>query len=593
MITQLSEETINEYASEAQTTQQPTGTDFVQGVRVGRTIPAKWWNWLFNATTRRIFQAKNDAQNMLTELQNVVTDAGLELDATDNTQLAQAVTAKADEQIDVYVENKRGYFIKWNTVDAPEYVQNYNTQVYGTGCNNLAGSLESSYDNCAVRLAYPTGTGRLVTTFKVSVLVDGKSWTPYTEVSMTNGHAIVPSYIVHFAIHKFKGRYFLFIAGTISGSWQNGHAGDMFVSDDLKTWTSMFHIYYYHTNQAVPSNGEYPAFGWSDDALYVMSKEGESSTGHFTTKLRATYDGYTWVEIASDFLYPGATNDIIRAPHNGQQVIPYGANGFLWGCYAFDGTNFAPVVSDNDRGVSTYNPFIFSSGKVFYPSTSSSCCYIAPAAGEQAVKVQLSLTCSTDGYQTRMICNGTYVMALRISGTSTIQPLPWSAFIRYAGEVADIVLIDDSGNATSFVDPPNEDTFYKYYPFDHKGKTYCGRYMTTDLVHWELVPNLPEVTTPTGEAIQAFVYDCADKSLLGYVNYRTIQIGGTVRHECFISKNDGEVWRRTDTDNISRGRIIYDDCVWDSTANWSSASSGGFVTYNSINHVIGHTLYLR
>lgn len=107
MLPQLTQETLNEYAHDAQTTQQPYGADYTQGVRVGKTIPAKWWNWLFNAATKRIFQSKNDAQDMLTEMKNVVTDAGLTPDASDNTQLNQAIEEKADIQIGKYIEKEK------------------------------------------------------------------------------------------------------------------------------------------------------------------------------------------------------------------------------------------------------------------------------------------------------------------------------------------------------------------------------------------------------------------------------------------------------------------------------------------------------
>lgn len=114
MIPSLSQETITEYASEAQTIQEPTGTDYTQGVRVGKTIPAKWWNWLFKGATRRLGQAKTDAQNMLTEMQNVVADAGMTLDGSDNTQLAQAIISEADKQINSYVDNlKFGFTCDW------------------------------------------------------------------------------------------------------------------------------------------------------------------------------------------------------------------------------------------------------------------------------------------------------------------------------------------------------------------------------------------------------------------------------------------------------------------------------------------------
>lgn len=115
MIPSLSQETITEYASGAQTIQEPTGTDYTQGVRVGKTIPAKWWNWLFSAVTKRVVQSRTDANNMLTELKNVVTDAGLTPSASDDTQLEKAVMIKADAQINEYVlANKINFTHIWH-----------------------------------------------------------------------------------------------------------------------------------------------------------------------------------------------------------------------------------------------------------------------------------------------------------------------------------------------------------------------------------------------------------------------------------------------------------------------------------------------
>lgn len=114
MIPSLSQEALTQYASDAQTIQEPTGADYSRGVSVGRTIPAKWWNWLFSNATKRIVQSRNDADNMLTELKNAVTDAGLTPSASDSAQLKQAIEAKADEQIHSYVDAKASMYItKW------------------------------------------------------------------------------------------------------------------------------------------------------------------------------------------------------------------------------------------------------------------------------------------------------------------------------------------------------------------------------------------------------------------------------------------------------------------------------------------------
>lgn len=91
------------YASEAQTIQEPTGSDYSQGVRVGRTIPAKWWNWLFKAVTSRLLQAFNDVSNIFTELKNFVEGVGITPSALNNTQVTQAVAAHADKTIEDYL----------------------------------------------------------------------------------------------------------------------------------------------------------------------------------------------------------------------------------------------------------------------------------------------------------------------------------------------------------------------------------------------------------------------------------------------------------------------------------------------------------
>ena len=124
MNTQLEEEDITDYATAAVTIQAPTGTDFSVGAQVGRTIPAKWWNWLFNAVIKRLHQGRTDAQNMLTELQNVVSDAGITLDSADSTQMNSAINVKNTVQRRKYAyEGKANVFGRWldfsiNAIDA-------------------------------------------------------------------------------------------------------------------------------------------------------------------------------------------------------------------------------------------------------------------------------------------------------------------------------------------------------------------------------------------------------------------------------------------------------------------------------------------
>lgn len=116
MIPSLSQEALAQYASGAQTIQEPTGNDYTKGVSVGRTIPAKWWNWLFSNVTKRIVQSRSDADNMLTEMKNVVTDAGLTPSSSDNTQLAQSVVAKTDAKINQYVNYTKALVGLWGRI---------------------------------------------------------------------------------------------------------------------------------------------------------------------------------------------------------------------------------------------------------------------------------------------------------------------------------------------------------------------------------------------------------------------------------------------------------------------------------------------
>lgn len=112
----LHEEDITEYASDATTIQEPQGADYSVGARVGRTVPAKWWNWLFRETTKRFHQMYTDVLNMFNELTHVVTSAGLTPDDEDKTQLTQAIKIHADERIDARVASNP--FLKWQPFES-------------------------------------------------------------------------------------------------------------------------------------------------------------------------------------------------------------------------------------------------------------------------------------------------------------------------------------------------------------------------------------------------------------------------------------------------------------------------------------------
>ena len=221
MIPSLSQETLTQYASDAQTIQEPTGTDYSKGVSAGRTIPAKWWNWLFSAVTKRAGQSKTDAQNMLTELTNVVTDAGITPDAEDDTQLSQAVAAKADAQINNFVSDKLEYMQKWF--------------IAGTeGLPNMPGASGWRYRferlHCVhgvyfafVRVAYGNSSVDVYNYIVYSYDLD--TWHQLKPSDLGGSAALDEDYLLETAVVYFKGAWYFALQGTPSSYGQgiNGH----------------------------------------------------------------------------------------------------------------------------------------------------------------------------------------------------------------------------------------------------------------------------------------------------------------------------------------------------------------------------------
>lgn len=65
-------EDIEEYAKDSQTKEKPTAQNYAEGTKVGWTLPAKWWNWLMNAFTKRFRQTKATVDSMYEELKNLM-----------------------------------------------------------------------------------------------------------------------------------------------------------------------------------------------------------------------------------------------------------------------------------------------------------------------------------------------------------------------------------------------------------------------------------------------------------------------------------------------------------------------------------------
>lgn len=304
MIPSLSQETITEYASEAQTIQEPTGIDYIQGVRVGKTIPAKWWNWLFRGTTRRLGQAKTDAQNMLTELQNVVTDAGITLDGSDSTQLSQAVTANADRQINNYVADKQGFMTLWGTMPPPANLADYTVIVAQQQLNNVyvRWLRDSNGTKCCV-----------------AVSTDMAQWNKVQEFI---GNGLGRVYLSAGDIVWLNGAYYILIGTPLSTYITGASNIAVLKSTDLLTWATV-----YSSNKYSGSNLFFNLLG---DKLYLLYHSASSPNSYV---LRLNDAGTAFVDTGLTF----STHDTLGGTYgHSSEAISLGNNKYLVGNFVMD-----------------------------------------------------------------------------------------------------------------------------------------------------------------------------------------------------------------------------------------------------------------
>ena len=544
MIPSLSQEALTQYAAEAQTIQEPTGTDYTRGVSAGKTVPAKWWNWLFSAATKRIVQSRNDADNMLTELNNVVTDAGLTPTGSDSTQLVQAITSKVNTQIANYITDKQGYFLDWTeTPVALDIPSDYRQRLIV--CDDLA-----------VCAAWPS-SDTPATTFYLSFNTDGKTWTAQTSVTLGSPVMRSSTPIAQATSHKilvycckFKGRYFLLIKGNTSSQGRSLYA-ELFVSDDLVNWQTVRSVSCTLAAAAQLNTYVYfPSLGGSDDTLYFMTYEGDQyPTDTRTAHLYATTDGYSWTDKASGFTFPSG-------PCSGK-VIPYG-NGFIWGIYVYNGSTVSNVYS----GLDTFfieNPIEFASGALLYPTLLESLTVLKGSGfGAVASTFQLTTSKRSDS-KLSLVANGAYIV--------------------YQTNTSIMAIADVSYAQTVLTVPTGASTYANSYaPFQSGTYTYWDRFRSTDLSNWEAVPNLPEYTK-ADQHLEKGILD-------GQLWYVSATAGSG--YIGYLSFDTGQTWRSTEIKQAI-GALLFPDCCWGTYTDWT----GGGVTDITVNFVIGNTLYLR
>ena len=82
--------------------ERPGSSNYQNGVDVGYTAPAKWWNWLWNKITSILTAHKADWNSMTSEMTNTLSAASITPDSSDTHQLSKAVNQIAYDTCDDY-----------------------------------------------------------------------------------------------------------------------------------------------------------------------------------------------------------------------------------------------------------------------------------------------------------------------------------------------------------------------------------------------------------------------------------------------------------------------------------------------------------
>lgn len=313
MINQLSQEAITEYGSNAQTIAEPTGTDYTQGVQVGKTIPAKWWNWLFRAVTKRAEQARADADNMLTELKNTVIDAGITPDPTDNTQLAQAANALSIKGVNTYIqEKKKGFFAAWATdtcTGIPAFSNNDIVTI--ETLEPIRNSEEKAFYLCLKQHT----SDPVADYYWHYTSTDLINW---HEIAAPNGAALQTADIIY-----FKGRYYFLY------SVKDVHNAQLYYSDDAASW--------YFSR----SFTEYGALGLriANNILWMISATAQTYADINYYSYR-TPDGSTWTNAGVVFRNLATTVDDVS------EVVPFKGAYIIGNKLTTDGLTWTTIVTD-------------------------------------------------------------------------------------------------------------------------------------------------------------------------------------------------------------------------------------------------------
>ena len=282
-------ENITEYAKNATAIEEPA--EYSTGVKVGWTAPAKWWNWLMNAFSRRLGETYETVKSIHEEIKNAV---GGTLDENNNTQLKNTLDSlgrvsevngrlpNANGKVDVFAEDILGYaMIKeasgkytigsyggWNT---PAVLPD-GTLVAGSNAN--AGIMYSTdkgatwtasprtSDSWNTPAVLPDGTLVAGSNANAGIMYStdkGVTWTASSQTTGTwNTPAVLPD-------------------GTlIAGS--DSDAGIIYSTDKGTTWTASSRTVDCWNTPAVLPDGTLVAGGYSGDGIIYSTDKGATWT---------------------------------------------------------------------------------------------------------------------------------------------------------------------------------------------------------------------------------------------------------------------------------------------------------------------------
>lgn len=314
MIDNLSQQQIDIYATNATAIDQPQGTNYTQGVKVGRTIPAKWWNWLFNAVTSALKKQYNDAIRILAELKNVVITAGLTPSASSTTQLSQATDILSKNAITDYINNmKRQLFYYWSSAQCIGLTGSSQTELLYL--KPIRGSNGAFY--MVLKHVYSSGD----TSYAIYASEDLLNW------KRVQTRTQAPT-IVDFCL--YKGKYYCIINAN------SARTTLLYTSDDILADWSYQRIF--------KEYGSAVGLRVVNNVLWLVSASAAVYDDIFYHSYYTT-NGSSWSDEGEVFKNSNLVEDVIG------EVVEYEGGFFLGNMFTRDGINWSQMLSEYGKTV--------------------------------------------------------------------------------------------------------------------------------------------------------------------------------------------------------------------------------------------------